>query len=56
MTDQRFSTLFCRYLNQSGDASFRVAKVFRQLVQTHAKVSKILMGNILKNNEAIFDD
>ena len=36
--------------------SMRVTKVLRQLVQTHAKVYTILMGNILKNSKAIFDD
>ena len=38
--------------------SIRAAKVLRQLVQMHAKILYIgiLMGNILKNNKAIFDD
>ena len=36
--------------------SIRVTKVLRQLVQTDAKVYRLLMGNILKNNKAIFDN
>ena len=38
------------------DQSIRVTKMLRQLVQTLAKVYTILMGNILKNNKAIFND
>ena len=37
------------------DTSISVAKVLRQLVQIACRSVEILMGNILKNNKAIFD-
>ena len=47
MRGQRFST---------AEEALNAFNWLIEMVQTHVKVYTILMGNILKNNKAIFDN